>query len=141
MKIIKDNIWNYHNKGYIVIPTNGYLKKSGENVMGAGLAKQVKEKYPEFPKLFGNEIKKYGNVPLIFTEYKLITFPVKHVWWEKADLKLIQESARLLNEEWIHIPDHIFMPKVGCGNGQLNWKDVEPIIETYLSLVTIVDYI
>ncbi len=140
MKIIKDNIWNFYPQNYIVIPTNGFVKNTGENVMGKGLALQVKKKFPEFPKVFGRELKEYGNVPLIFTDYKFITFPVKRVWWEKADLKLIENSAQLLGEEWIHIPDHIYMPKVGCGNGQLNWEDVYPIIEKYLPLVTIVDW-
>jgi len=31
-----------------------------------------------------------------FPEYGLITFPVKHNWWEAADLDLIDRSAREL---------------------------------------------
>lgn len=140
INIIKDDIWNYYKKGYIVIPTNGVIKNNGENVMGRGLALQVKKKYSEFPKLLGDNLKQYGNVPLIFTEYKFITFPVKHYWWEKADLKLIKNSAQLLGKEWIHKPELIYMPKIGCGNGHLNWEDVVPIIEEYLPLVTIIDF-
>jgi len=48
MEIIKGDIWNLHKVGWIIIPTNGFVKKNGENVMGRGLAKQVKDKYLSF---------------------------------------------------------------------------------------------
>ena len=39
MKEVKGDIWNFYNKGYwIVIPTNGTVKRNGEAVMGRGVA-------------------------------------------------------------------------------------------------------
>jgi len=43
MKEVIGNIWNYYNKGnWIVITTNGTIKKNGEAVMGRGVALEAK---------------------------------------------------------------------------------------------------
>jgi hypothetical protein len=137
-EIYVDNIWNAWNKGFcIVIPTNGFVKKNGECVMGRGLALQAKERFPDLPKRLGHRIGEFGNVVFIFREYRLLTFPVKHKkWWEKADLKLIEKSAKELQEIFKYnlcgIPTPVYLPKVGCGNGKRNWTDVKPILEKYL---------
>ncbi|MGD2071981.1 MAG: ADP-ribose-binding protein [Candidatus Thorarchaeota archaeon] len=146
MKVLKGNIWKYKDRGYIVIPTNGFVKKNGEAVMGAGLAKQSKEKFPDLPKRLGEHIEGQGNVIKVFNEYGLITFPVKTNWWENANLDLIWKSALTLAKEFdepynLGADINIYMPKVGCGNGKLNWKEVEPIIKNQLGhIVTIVDW-
>ena len=148
MKTIKDNIWKYYNKGYIVITTNGFVKKNGECVMGRGIAKQANNKFPGFAKKLGTAIKNYGNKVFIWDEENLITFPTKHNWWEKSDLNLIWQSSIQLAEYFeegyqlnADLPN-IYMPKPGCSNGKLDWNDVEPIINQNLNhLVTIIDFI
>lgn len=145
MKIIKDDIWKYRSTGYIVVPTNGVVNRYGEAVMGRGLALQTKQKYPEFPRLLARHIFTVGNVPGLFHKYSIITFPVKHHWQDKASVKLIEDSAILLRKFIRAQRSHpkrleIYMPKVGCGNGQLDWKDVEPIIERYCPYVTVIDW-
>lgn len=137
MKEIKGDIWDIAKKngGLIIIPTNGFIKTNGECVMGRGLAYQAKTKYTGLAKKLGDATKKYGNTPHIFVEEKLIAFPVKHNWWEKADLALIEASAIRLREmikgyPFTDIP--ILMPHVGCGNGKLKWEEVKPIIEKHL---------
>jgi hypothetical protein len=102
--------------------------------MGRGLAYQAKMKYPNLPKELGSYIKDHGNIVFVFEEYRLLTFPVKHNWWELADLKLIEESTKqlkelLLNHPWI---SPIYMPHIGCGNGGLKWNTVKKILEIYL---------
>lgn len=142
MKEVKRNIWDLYDSYVkekmakaIVIPTNGTVKKDGCAVMGAGLAYDAKKRWPDFPKKLGHSLQIYGNVPMPFDEYKIITFPVKHNWWEKADIGLIELSARTLRD----MTDNrimfscIFLPHVGCGNGKLNWKDVKPILERHLT--------
>jgi len=139
MKVIKDNVWKYWEKGhYIVIPTNGTIKKDGSCVMGRGLALQAKEKVKGIEYTLGKSIYRFGNGTLFLPD-NLIAFPVKHNWWEKVDLKLIERSAKQLREliEFIKpysylIKYPIYLPKVGCGNGGLNWKNVEPILDKYL---------
>jgi hypothetical protein len=139
MREIKGNIWDYHDihGPWIVIPTNGYVKKNGECVMGRGLAFDAKVRFEKLPFELGERIREYGNVVFTFWDYHIITFPVKHNWWEKADLKLIEESAKELKEimrynfSQIQVP--IYVPWVGCGNGGLDKKDVRPILEMYLN--------
>ena len=135
MKTIKGNIWDYwQNNCFIIIPTNGFVKKDGSLVMGKGLALQAKNTIHNIEYLLGKSIKTEGNKIFILKEARTITFPVKYNWWEKADLNLIEKSAQELKK----LADNcsrflpIYLPKVGCGNGKLNWKDVEPILDKYL---------
>lgn len=138
MKIIKGNIWDYWNNGdWIVIPTNGTIKKDDSCVMGKGLALQAKEHLRGIEYIIGAFIKRYGNNTLIICK-EIITFPVKHNWWEMADIKLIEKSCNqllaLVDTQMTkgNIIESIYLPKVGCGAGGLNWKDVEPILDKYL---------
>ncbi len=148
MKIIKDNIWKYHSKdNFIVITTNGFVKKNGACVMGRGIAQQTRDKFLGFDKKLGTRIKNEGNNVFIWDEEGLITFPTKHLWMDDSDLELIERSAKQLAELYeepyqlgADLPK-IYMPKPGCANGNLLWKDVEPIISMHLAhLVTIVDW-
>ena len=64
--------------------------------MGRGRARQAAERFPELPRKLASRISAEGNHVFYFPEYRLITFPVKHNWWEAADLGLIERSAREL---------------------------------------------
>ena len=64
----------------------------------------------------------------------MITFPVKHNWWEAADLGLIERSASELLKiiEVKKIKEAVYLPRPGCGNGRLNWEDVKKILSPIL---------
>jgi hypothetical protein len=64
----------------------------------------------------------------------LITFPVKHTWWEAADLGLIDRSARelLKMSEVKKIQEAVYLPRPGCGNGRLKWEGVKKILSPIL---------
>lgn len=136
------NIWDYWEKGnWICITTNGTVKKNGEAVMGRGVALEAKNRFPDFPKLLGYQIKyKWRNIPHLFESKKIITFPVKHNWDEKADLNLIRASAMNLlvllanyqNTSGRAI-EKLYIPKPGCGNGRLDWVDVKKALEPILT--------
>ena len=82
----------------------------------------------------GVKISAEGNQVFYFPECKLITFPVKHNWWEAADLGLIERSARELLKiiEVRKIKEPIYLPRPGCGNGRLKWEDVKKILSPIL---------
>ena len=140
------DIWQLRSKlkaDAVVITTNGFVKKNGEAVMGRGIALEAAKKYKDFPARLGNVITQFGNIvwPHEFdmwngeADYQdlLITMPVKHNWWEKADIALIKESTQ--NLTWMADDlgiKTILVPRPGCGNGGLKWVDVKPIIEPYL---------
>ncbi len=138
MKVIKGDIWKYYPANYIVIPTNGTIKSSGEAVMGAGLAKQLVNKQADFPIIFGEFLNTQGNKLGVFG--KIITFPVKYRWYETANLRLLEQSSKELKDFIEKNSVTVYMPKVGCGCGRLNWKEVEPILNRYVPNVTIIDW-
>ena len=124
------------NGGVILITTNGTIKKNGLGVMGRGVAWQAKTRYPnsDLERRLGDLLRSVGNVPGILTYQipPLISFPVKHNWWERADLELIARSARLVAEIAEYIDEPFWLPRPGCGNGGLRWEQVKPVIEPIL---------
>lgn len=125
------------------ITTNGFVKNNGELVMGRGVAKQAKDRYPWLPLRFGQMVDITGNKVQWVSFFPdpraeepmetIIAFPVKHFWRDKADLSLIEKSARELMElidYWKF--EKVLLPRPGCGNGQLLWAEVKPVIESIL---------
>ena len=132
MKEVFGNLWYF--PGIIAITTNGFVKRDGSCVMGRGCAKEAAVRFEWLPRKLGAAISKHGNHVFYFPEYRLITFPVKHVWWEPADPKLIERSARELLETINNLktPEPVYLPRPGCGNGQLRWENVKEILSPNL---------
>jgi hypothetical protein len=136
---VKGDLWTLPAK-VIFITTNGTVKKNGEAVMGRGCALEAKKKYSGIEFDLGRHIKKFGNrVTRLVNGYDenphILSFPVKHNWWEVADLDLIARSCIQAQEMMDHFAgpnDFIALPRPGCGNGQLEWEDVKPICEKFL---------
>jgi hypothetical protein len=118
------------------ITTNGFVKSNGECVMGRGIALTCRNMFPNLASHLGSLILTKGNhVHLLGTDNVsyIISFPVKHNWWESADIELIKRSCNeLMTICDKHNFHRILLPRPGCGNGHLNWSDVEPIITPLL---------
>lgn len=118
------------------ITTNGYVKADGRCVMGRGTAAQAYARYPGIALELGRRIKQDGNRVFNLGEYdgaRLFSYPVKHNWWERADIRLIRHSAAQL----VEIADlmrlrKVLLPRPGCANGKLEWADVRPEIAPIL---------
>jgi hypothetical protein len=133
MKEVHGDLWDYNMlPGYVVcITTNGTIKKNGKGVMGRGCAKEAADRHRWIPKVLGAHLKQNGNILLWLPMVNILTFPVKHNWWEQADLQLIKDSAirlRLTAEENRFIYKYI-LPRPGCGNGKLDWPTVKRVLE------------
>jgi hypothetical protein len=131
------NLWAYLDRpNYaLLITTNGAITSRGRGVMGRGCAREAALRFRELPLLLGRGIRLNGNVLQILSyEHRIWSFPVKHVWSEPADLALIArstEALRKLATESIQWGDFAWvLPRPGCGNGQLLWEDVKPIVAT-----------
>lgn len=123
------DLWEPYDQGAVIcITTNGTVKNNGECVMGRGCAAQAKKLFPKLPKRLGDRLREEGNHTHFFEDIRIISFPVKHNWYEKADLKLIERSAQEL-ASWDRDLGTIYIPRPGCGNGQLKWEDVKPYLE------------
>jgi hypothetical protein len=117
----------------IAITTNGFVRKDGRAVMGAGCAKEAADLWPGLPLAVGASIIANGNHVFCFKNWvgmkDLITFPVKHHWHQPADLALIERSCKEAmeaadREDW----EICVVPRPGCGNGQLSYDIVGPFI-------------
>lgn len=113
----------------IAISTNGYIKRNGCAVMGRGCAKQAAMLYHDFPQALGRQLKLNGNVPCYLTvgfakiEKRFMVLPVKHEWHEKADIVLVEKSVAFLGGEAQASASMTFhVPRLGCGNGKLDWE-------------------
>lgn len=147
------NDWTYP-ADVRVITTNGTVKQNGQAVMGRGCAREavagVDGKcggWPGLPDILGAHLEDGNHVYFLgacVTPAKgvLYSFPVKHRWFERADMELIQRSAHELlsciNDEYPEITGkpsadcHVVMPRPGCGNGKLRWLDVRPLLANIL---------
>lgn len=92
-------------------------------------------RFPNLPFELGRGIRSEENHVFSFHDYELVTFPVKHVWWEPADLKLIARSARELLKviETEKIREPIYLPRPGCGNGRQDWRNVKAVLAPILT--------
>lgn len=136
---IKGDIFDLMDEGGfdgLCITTNGFVKKNGECVMGRGIALECKKRWVSLPLILGGLIDSYGNhVYNLWTnpDSIIFSFPVKHNWWENADIELIKRSC---NELMLEIDrnklSRVLLPRPGCGNGRLQWEYVQPEIEPLL---------
>lgn len=139
---VRGNLWDYP-ADVRCITTNGFVKKNGLAVMGRGCAFEATKRYGGIAKILGRQIKENGNhVAKIYGAAEAIySFPVKHNWFEKADPTLIERSAHELvaaingtptNDPIAIAQLRIVLPRPGCGNGQLRWEDVQPVLAPIL---------
>lgn len=131
----------FQQKGWLCITTNGFVKNNGRAVMGAGCAKTIRDAVPNIDLALGAHIKRSGNVAGPIGSYNnnaVFSFPVKHNWWENADLDLIAESAKSIRNLYLFALGNstkgcdVWIPRPGCGNGKLSYKDVEPVLQAIL---------
>ena len=133
MREATGDLWTYHDRGeWVAVTTNGVIKTGGEAVMGRGVAAAAKYRYPELPKQLAVNLRKHGNRVFVFRNIRLITFPTKHDWRKPSDLKLIEQSCwQLMQALGKFNIEQLYMPRPGCGNGQLDWADVRPAVDVF----------
>lgn len=143
MKEVKGDIWSYAD-GWRVIPTNGIvnfahrmdsvegIQSKAYLVMGAGLAKQASEKYPDLDWYLGDKVIGLGNHVHLIHQFKMIGFPTKDHYKDKSTIDLVTRSTRELKEKAELIQGNIYIPRVGCGLGGLDWRKVKSVLENIL---------
>jgi len=108
-------------------------------VMGKGIALSFKTQYPEMFTDYLNKCKqgivKIGQ-PYLYKVSKnrwIINFPTKQDWKNPSKLEYIEDGLKYLAnhlQEWGITS--LAIPPLGCGNGQLDWNDIQPLIDKYL---------
>ena len=116
-----------------VITTNGYVKNDGRAVMGRGTAYEATQLQKGIDRILGDYILAWGNRPFLLPG-NMASLPVKHHWKEKADVELISLSLGRLFDLWNSIGrPKLYLPRPGCGNGQLSWYHVRSLVESRFS--------
>lgn len=116
-------------------------------VMGKGVALEFKKQYPEmfyrYKQLCEDHQLKTGNLFLWKKEKKwVLLFPTKEHWRNPSKLEYIEAGLRKFAENWDKLgADSFAFPRLGCGNGALNWDDVRPLMERYLKELPLQIYI
>lgn len=104
-------------------------------IMGKGVALEFKNRYPNFYEDYRkackkNEIKigecKLWEYNTFFTNLCIITFPTKTHWKYNSEYSYIEKGLDSLNA--INCEKPIILPRLGCGNGGLNWNIVREMI-------------
>ncbi len=145
---INENFWQEADSGKydaLVYTTNLELNSRAELVMGAGIAKAFKERYPGLPKVWALQLIQFdaceeeiNDIPsrLFVTKYLpeeiyLIGLPTKIKWKNSSPIELVSKSLSNLKffVESAGIKK-VLMTRPGCGLGGLSWeKTVRPIFE------------
>lgn len=105
-------------------------------VMGAGLAKQFKRKYPAAHKGYlvdcHNGKLEIGH-PLVYKEKNknIVCFPTKNTWQSISRLEYIEAGLPYLQAIGVWSKS-IAIPALGCGLGCLHKNNVIPLIVQYM---------
>ena len=116
-------------------------------VMGKGIALQFKNKYPEmfraYQKMCDEKTLDIGKLCIWKKEDKwILLFPTKRHWRNPSKMEYIKEGLDKFQKHANRLGiESIAFPKLGCGNGGLDWEEVRPIMEHYLEPLSIKVYI
>ena len=145
------NMWTaYENADLYLITTNSTLKKGTHAlVMGRGIARQARDRFPGLDAALGKQILStcgnQGQYGLLVSprwpKARLGAFQVKRHYSQPASLELIRHSTTALCTWCVEHPNtlvHLNFP--GIGNGRLRREDVLPIIAQLPDQVTIWEF-
>lgn len=112
-------------------------------VMGAGLAQQIKSKYPQCFSAYRRAcLARKVKVGLMHVwadagrengPRMVINFPTKVHWKDDSKLEYVQLGLKALRASLVnHSIVSVAIPKLGCGLGKLDWNIVRSMIIQYL---------
>lgn len=116
-------------------------------VMGKGIALEYKKRYPEmfdaYKEACDKKLLETGKLMLYYApDHWILLFPTKKHWRSPSKLEYIESGL----DKFVHTYAEkgitsIAFPRLGCGNGELEWDDVRPLMEKYLKPLPIDVYI
>ncbi|EHR03769.1 macro domain-containing protein [Bradyrhizobium sp. WSM471] len=116
-------------------------------IMGKGIALEFKKREPEmfaaYKRICDQKLLAPGKLWLWRGEDHLtLNFPTKLHWRNPSKLEWIEAGLRKFVENYKALGiGEVSFPRLGCGNGGLDWDDVRPLMERYLSPLPIQVYI
>lgn len=112
------------------VNTDGY--------MGRGIALYLKKCIPGLYDAYREQCKQKQllvNTLWVYehNEPKILCFPTKDKTWEDSRIEWITTNLRTLRDTYKDLGiTSVAMPPLGCGNGNLKWEDVGPLVYAIL---------
>lgn len=116
-------------------------------VMGKGIAAEFKARYPDmfaaYKRICDAGALEPGKLWLWQgPERWVLNFPTKNHWRNPSRLEWIEAGLeKFVAEHERRGITEISFPRLGCGNGGLDWDEVRPIMEKHLAPLSITVYI
>lgn len=116
-------------------------------VMGKGIAQEFKFRYPtmfeQYKRICNEGLLDIGKLWLWKGSSQwVLNFPTKRHWRYPSKLEFIERGLEKFCAEYENRGiREIAFPRLGCGNGGLDWGEVRPIMESYLGRLPITVYI
>lgn len=111
--------------------------------MGKGLALAFKKRYPHMFVSYQQEClegKLYIGRPILYKSSTpwILNFPTKDHWRDDSKIEYLEKGLHYFITSYKSLGiKSVAFPKLGVGLGKLSWKDVGPLMITYLSQVDI----
>jgi O-acetyl-ADP-ribose deacetylase (regulator of RNase III) len=112
-------------------------------IMGKGIAAEFKRRYPDMYEEYRQFCRRgelaVGKLYLYRSPNKwVLNFPTKQDWRRPSKLEWIEAGLKKFVTTYTDqgVTSASF-PMLGCGNGQLDWALVQPVMESYLKPLTI----
>jgi hypothetical protein len=117
----------------LVCTTNLKLNRKDELIMGGGIARAFKARFPHLPALWGLQRKMldvhgverflFFDTSLSADNQHLVGLPTKYDWTEDSDIDLIDTGLEALRKfADIFKVKKVLMTRPGCGLGNLDWN-------------------
>ena len=116
-------------------------------VMGKGIAREFKDREPDmfsaYKRVCDQKLLAPGKLWLWRgTDFWTLNFPTKMHWRSPSKLEWVEAGLdKFVNSYEAAGIREISFPRLGCGNGGLEWDEVRPMMERYLSRLPIQIYI
>lgn len=112
-------------------------------VMGKGIAAEFKLRFPAMFTAYQSACQQrlltVGKLQVYRSPHKwVLNFPTKEHWRNPSQLAWIEAGLeKFVASYTAQGITSVAFPMLGCGNGQLDWHDVKPVMERYLQDVQI----
>ena len=116
-------------------------------VMGKGIAKEFKHRFPEmfdeYKRLCDLDKLQIGTLHLWRGgDVWVLNLPTKTTWRMPSKIEYVEMGLEKFVETYEKLGiTSVSFPPLGCGNGNLEWSSVKPLLEKYLSKLPIPVYV
>lgn len=107
-------------------------------VMGSGLALEFKLRYPQMFEDYVEKCKRkevrigWPYIYRVDDSLQILNFPTKNHWRYPSKLEWIEQGMRYFEAHQAQMDiSSIAFPLLGCSRGNLDWRDVKPIMEEH----------